>query len=87
MMAGSMQRYIVDYGWMLILAGICTFLELKNIYQTSEAKFILKKVFAYITIYVIIINTCSGIVSEKSFMKNKSPEKYYQMKYTVDFWE
>lgn len=88
MMGGSMQRYIVDYGWMLVLAGICIFLELqKNIYKTSEAKHILKKIFVYITIYVVFVNLCSGIISEKSFMRNNSPEMYYKIKYTVDFWE
>ena len=86
-MAGSMQRYIVDYGWMIILAGICTFIELQNIYKTNEAKHILKKIFTFITIWVVCINLCSGIVSEKSFLKDNSPEVYYKMKYLVDFWE
>lgn len=88
LMAGSMQRYIVDYGWILILAGICVFLELlNNIYQSNEAKHILKKLFAFITIYIVLVNTCSGIVSEKSFMREKSPEEFFKMKYIIDFWE
>lgn len=87
-MAGSMQRYIVDYGWMLTLAGICTFLELQHkVYKTNEAKHILKKVFAYIAIYVVLVNTCSGIVSEKSFFAQNSPKEFYKLKYTIDFWE
>ena len=85
--AGSMQRYIVDYGWMLALAGICTLLELRNIYKTDEAKHILKKIVAVLTIYIVIINILGGIVSEKSYLRVKSPEKYYEIKYTVDFWE
>ena len=88
LMAGSMQRYIVDYGWILILAGICVFLELlNNIYQSNEAKHILNKLFAFITIYIVLVNTCSGIVSEKSFMREKSPEEFFKMKYIIDFWE
>ena len=87
MMGGSMQRYIVDYGWMLILAGICIFVEIQEIYKTIEAKHLLKKIFAIITIYVVIINLCSGIISEKSYMQNVSPEEFYKIKYAVDFWE
>ena len=87
-MAGSMQRYIADYGWMLVLAGICAFMELQNkIYKSNEAKHILKKIFAYITIYIVLVNTCSGIVSEKSFMRAVSPEEFYKVKYIIDFWE
>ena len=88
MMGGSMQRYIVDYAWMFILSGICTFLELlQNIYKSNEAKHILKKIFVYITMYIVFVNLFGGIVSEKSFMKTNSPEKYYELKYMVDFWE
>lgn len=85
--AGSMQRYIVDYGWMITLAGICIILELRNIYTTDEAKHILKEIIAIFTIYIVIINILGGIVSEKSYMRNNSPEKYYDLKYTIDFWE
>lgn len=87
-MAGSMQRYIVDYGWMLVLAGVCIFIELhSNLYVTGEAKNILKKIFAYITIYVVIVNTCSGIISEKNFMRSSHPAEFFKVKYIVDFWE
>lgn len=86
-MAGSMQRYMVDYGWILIVAGICSFMEIYNIYQSDEAKQILKKIFGILTIYIIAINFCAGIVSEKSFMKNNNPKEYYNLKYTINFWE
>lgn len=87
MMGGSMQRYIVDYGWMFALAGLCIFIEIRNLYTTDEAKQILKKVFSVLTIYIIIINLCGGIISEKSYMKNLSPKNFYEIKYMVDFWE
>ena len=86
-MGGSMQRYIVDYGWMFILAGISIFLEIKEIYTTREAKHLLKKIFAIVTIYIVVINLCAGILSEKSYMKEISPEMYNKLKYTIDFWE
>lgn len=87
MLGGSMQRYIADYAWILIIAGICSFIEIYNMYNSDEAKGILKRTFAILTIYIIIINCCSGVISEKSFMRYHSPEEYYKLKYTIDFWE
>ena len=54
--AGSMQRYIVDYGWMLILAGLCIILELQNIYKSNEAKHIINNILAVLTIYIVFVN-------------------------------
>ena len=86
-MGGSMQRYIVDYGWMFILAGICIFLEVYKIYKTNEAKHLLKKIFSILTIYIVIVNLCGGIVSEKSYMQSISPNEFYKIKYLINFWE
>ena len=86
-MAGSMQRYIVDYAWIIIIVSICIFMESQNLYKTEEAKNILKKIFSIITIWIVLINLCAGIVSEKSFFKLNSPNEYYKIKYLVDFWE
>lgn len=87
MMGGSMQRYTVDYSWIFIIAGICTFIELVNLYKYEETKNIMRKLFGIITIYIIFINLCSGIVSEKSAMQYYSGKPYYILKYTVNFWE
>lgn len=86
-MGGSMQRYMLDYAWLLIIAGICVFIELCRLYKHEETKVIMRKLFGYITIYVILINIFSGIISEKSYMQTYSPEEYYELKYTIDFWE
>lgn len=87
MMAGSNQRYIIDYGWILIIAGILSFYSIYNILKSDEAKRILKYILCGITVYTFIIGILSGIVSEKEYMKDNSPEKYYKIKYTVSFWE
>lgn len=87
MMGGSMQRYMVDYAWILIVAGICAFIEMYHMYKSDEAKNILKRILGILTIYIIIINFCSGIVSEKSCMKNHSPSEFYNLKYSINFWE
>lgn len=87
MMAGSLQRYIIDYGWMIILAGIMSFVEMRNVYKTDEGKSLLDKIMRILVIYIVIINLCSGINSEKAYFKNCSPVEYYRLKYSVDFWE
>ena len=86
-MAGSNQRYLVDYAWMIILSGILIFISIYNNLKTEEGKNIYKKMFAIITIYTFLIGVLSGIVSEKSYLKNISPEVYYKTEYTVCFWE
>ena len=87
MMAGSNQRYLIDYAWMLILSGILIFLVLYNNLKTNEAKNILKKIFGIITVFMFLIGVLCGIVSEKENMKNYFPETYYKTKYTICFWE
>lgn len=82
-----MQRYMVDYAWILIIAGIASFIQIYSIYKTNEAKSIIQKVFGIITIYIIMINFFSGILSEKSFMRYNSTVEYYKLKYSIDFWE
>ena len=86
-MAGSNQRYLADYSWMLVLSGILIFIAFYNKLKHEESKKILMKLLAITTLFTFIIGICSGIVSEKEYMKNKSPETYYKTKYIVCFWE
>lgn len=87
MMAGSLQRYLIDYGWMLIIAGIMSFVELRNIYKTDEGKHLLDKILKILVVYIVIINLCAGIRAEKNYFKYYSPEEFYKLRYSVDFWE
>lgn len=87
MMAGSNQRYLIDYAWMFILAGILIFGVIYNSLKNDESKKILQKLLCIITIYTFLVSIMMGIVSEKSYMKKASPEEYYKIKYTVCFWE
>lgn len=87
MMGGSNQRYLIDYAWMFILAGILIFSSLYNILKSKEAKLILQKILGIITVYTFIVGILCGIVSEKSYMQNYSKEEFYKLKYTVCFWE
>ncbi len=87
MMAGSNERYLIDYAWMFILAGILIFCIIYNSLKSDEAKKILQYIFAVTSIYMFLISIITGIVSEKSYLKDHSPDTYYKMKYTVCFWE
>lgn len=87
MMAGSNQRYLIDYAWMYILSGILIFMILYSSLKTEEAKNIMRKILAIITIYTFLVGIISGIVSEKSYFKKCSPKEFYKMRYTICFWE
>lgn len=87
MMAGSNQRYLIDYAWMFILAGILIFNIIYISLKSDEAKKILGHILCIITIYTFLVSIMMGVVSEKSYMKDASPEEYYKTKYVVCFWE
>ena len=86
-MAGSNQRYLIDYAWMFIFAGILIFTSLYDILKSEESKRILNKILAIITVYTFLVGIASGILTEKENMKNNSPKEYYKTKYTICFWE
>lgn len=85
--AGSVPRYLADYGWILIMAGIMSFLELYNIYKSDEAKSILENILKILVIYTLIINFCAGIISEEHNFEIYSPVQYNKLKYSINFWE
>ena len=86
-LAGSNQRYLIDYSWMLILAGILIFAGFCDLLKSQETKKIITIILCLITIYTVLIGICSGILTECEHMKRCSPEQYYKTKYTVCFWE
>lgn len=87
MKAGSVPRYLGDYAWILILAGIMAFMESYISYKSEEAKKISNNILKIMVIYIIFVNLCGGIVSEASRFQTNSPEEFYKLKYSIDFWE
>lgn len=87
MMAGSNQRYLIDYAYIYIISAILIFMIIYNSLKSDEAKKIMQKILCIITIYTCLIGISSGILSEKDYLKNNSPEEYYKTKYTICFWE
>ena len=86
-MAGSNQRYLIDYAWMLVLAGILIFAGFYELLESVEAKKIIRIILCAIMIYTVIIGICSGILSEGEHMKWYSAKEYYKTKYSICFWE
>ena len=87
MMAGSNQRYLIDYAWMLILSGILIFMSFYNLLKSNEAKKIFKYILCFVTIYTCFVGVFSGILSEKNYLQDRSPEAFYKVRYTMCFWE
>lgn len=86
-MAGSNQRYLIDYAWMIIMAGILIFTFLYSLLQHEETKKILNKILAIVAVYTFLLGISTGILTEKETMKYSSPKEYNKLKYTICFWE
>lgn len=86
-MAGSVPRYLCDYSWILILAGIMAFMELYISYKSEETKKISNNILKIFVIYIVFVNLCGGFISEGGIFQRNSPEEFYNLKYNIDFWE
>lgn len=86
-MAGTNQRYLIDYAWMFILAGIIIFISLYSLLKSEETKKIMQKILCIISVYTLIISIFTGIKAETENMKEYSPKEYYETRYTICFWE
>lgn len=84
---GSIQRYIFDYAWIFILASIFITAIIFQSLKSEETKKIFMKILSFVTVYIVVINILSGIVSEKSYFEKYSKEMFYKIKYSICFWE
>lgn len=87
-LAGSLQRYSMDYAWILNIASYLTlFIIVSNIKSTEIKKYILKIAIS-ITLFMLAINFIVGaVVSEINILESISPIQYYSIRYNVCFWE
>lgn len=83
--AGSTGRYLLDYAWIFVLAGILVFMENYRNLKTEEGKRIFGKIFKFIFCYTIIINVLLGfcIIGGNNSMKNNLPKQYFDAEYTI----
>lgn len=86
--AGVLQRYLADYAWLLIIASIIILLTFYQNFSSEEMKQFFIKLLGYLTIFIFFINLFSGaIVGEKDYMKDISPDVFYNIRYSICFWE
>lgn len=87
-MAGSLQRYIIDYAWILIIVAACLMLQLhKNIKSNTSKNLYNKIIQAILLVSVVVTIFICGIIGENDFLRIYSSEDYYKIRYTICFWE
>ncbi len=86
--AGVLQRYLADYAWLLIIAGLVILLTKYENYKHVETQKIMITIIGICVIFTFLVNIFSGgIVGEKEYMRIYSPKTYYTIRYTMCFWE
>ena len=87
-LAGTLQRYSMDYAWILNIASYLTiFIIVSNIKSVEIKKYILKIIIA-ITMFMFFANIyVGGLISENNLLKSFEPEMYYKIMYNICFWE
>lgn len=84
--AGTTGRYLLDFAWIFVLAGIIIFLEILNGINEKEEKWA-SKILAIILVYTLAINLLSGFSTVGSnSMKLYSPLLFYKIQNLLMFW-
>ena len=88
MQGGSTGRYLLDFAWYFVLAGILIYLENYQNTKTVEAKKILEKIFVGLISFTLIINILTGFLTTSGVgMKRVSPQVYFNVEYSISFWK
>ena len=87
-LAGTLQRYSMDYAWLLNIASYLTvFIIISNIKSEEVKKYILK-IAIIITLFMLFSNIIVGaVVGEENFLQIFYPNQYYNIRYNICFWE
>lgn len=86
-LAGSMQRYSMDYAWLLNIASYITLFIIVNNIKSDEIKKYIFIIGMVITIYMLLINLfIGGIISEKNLLEIINPTLYFKIMYNICFW-
>lgn len=88
MKAGSLQRYSMDFAWMLNIASYLTlFLIVSNIKSKEIKKYILK-ISIGVTIFMLFVNfIVGGVCGENNLLEKIYPQEFYNIRYDICFWE
>lgn len=87
-LAGTLQRYSMDYAWLFNIASfIIVFIIANNVKSPVTKKYLLKLTLI-LTLYMFFINFIVGaVVSESNFLEVLHPSQYYFIRYSICFWE
>ena len=87
-LAGTLQRYSMDYAWILNIASYLTIFIIVSNIKSLEIKEYIYKIIIAITMFMFFINLfVGGIISESFALKRTNPELYYKVMYNICFWE
>ncbi len=88
LLAGTLQRYSMDYAWLLNIASYLTlFIIISNIKSDEIKKYLLKAVII-VTMFMLVVNfIVGGLVSENNFLETLNSEVFYTIRYLICFWE
>lgn len=87
-MAGSLQRYVMDYAWILCIVASCLMLQIyRNIDKDEKKETYIKIVQKVLIISMILGTLICGIIGESSNFRKFSSTDYYKIRYTFCFWE
>ena len=87
-LAGTLQRYSMDYAWILNITSYLTLFMIINNIKSIEIKKYILRICIGTTIFMFIINMyVGGLISENNFLKQIKPVTYYKIMYNICFWE
>lgn len=86
-LAGTLQRYSMDYAWLLNIASYMTLFIIVNNIKSDEIKNYVLIIGMIITLYMLFSNLfVGGITSEKNLLEICNPILYNKIMYSICFW-
>lgn len=87
-LAGTLQRYSMDYAWLFNIASLNIIFMIANNLKSSTIKKYLLKIIIILTLYMLFANFIVGaVISESNLLKMLYPKQYYFIRYSICFWE
>ena len=85
-LGGLVERYVIDYLWLLIVVAILLISIIYNKIKDEKCKKIFMKFIGIIALYTLVIGILSGtFLSEEERFKNVNPEEYKKVEQSIMF--
>ena len=86
-LAGTLQRYSMDYAWLLNIASYMTLFIIVNNIKSDEIKNYVLIIGMITTLYMLFANLfVGGIISENNLLEICNPILYNKIMYSICFW-